>query len=241
MNYRPKVLYIAFQQFLVQIYKDAMLIILCLAPVLCGILFKYVLPIIEKIVNTYLPLSSILQPYYLLFDLLLAMVTPLMYCFAAAYVILSEIDDGISRYLAVTPVGKKGYLISRIGIPAFISFLVSIITLYCFKLTDCSFPNIIGVCVITTLLGVVTALLIVSLSANKVEGMAVSKMTGLLSLGLPAPFFMNGTVQYALFFLPSFWLSKFAKEANIIYFLIGCLESLLWIYLLYSRFDKKIK
>jgi len=241
MTGQPRVLWIAFKQFLVQIYKDAMLVLICIAPFLCGGLFKYILPIAEKLAERYIPLSEILQPYYILFDLVLGSVTPMLYCFAAAYVILSEVDDGLSRYLAVTPIGKRGYLLSRIGIPAVISFIVSIFILMVFHISNISILEIIGVSFVTSMSGVITGLLVVALSANKVEGMAVSKLTGLISLGLPAPFFINGSIQYLLFFLPSFWVAKFAIEKNIIYILLGIVISLLWMFLLYKRFEKKIR
>lgn len=241
MNVEPRVLWNAFKQFMVQIYQDSMLIILCIAPILCGSFFKFILPWIEDKVAFYLPLHDILQQYYLLFDLFLCAVTPLLYCFAAAYVILSEVDEGLTRYLAVTPIGKLGYLITRMGIPAVLSFFIGILMLGIFRISDISIVEIVAVSLVTSLLGIVTALVVVALSANKVEGMAISKLTGLLSLGLPAPFFITGPLQYLLCWLPSFWISKFVLDKNIMFIIIGFLISLIWIYLLYDKFDKKIR
>jgi hypothetical protein len=241
MTIQARVLLVAFKQFIVQIYKDAMLILLCIAPFLCGCFFKYILPLLEKLLSGYLPLESILKPYYLLFDLLLGALTPLLYCFAAAYVILAEIDDGISKYLAVTPVGKKGYLISRIGFPALIAFFISVLALMLFHISNISVVEMIGVSLVFSLLGIITALLVVALSANKVEGMAVSKLTGLFFLGLPAPFFIKGSMQYILFFLPSFWVAKYTVEDKLLFLLVGMIVSIVWIRILYQKFNNKIR
>jgi fluoroquinolone transport system permease protein len=184
-------------------------------------------------------LPDLFTPYYLLFDLLLASITPLLYCFAAAYVILGEVDDGISRYLVVTPLGKSGYLISRLGLPTIIAFIISIAALYYFRLSDIAFVNIIIISLMTSLLGLVEALLVVSLAGNKVEGMAVSKLSGLFFLGLPAPFFISSKVQYLLFLLPSFWVSKYAMEQQLWSAVIGFLVTFGWITLLYQRFKNK--
>ncbi len=241
MTCSGKALIMAFRQFIVQIYKDAMLILLMLAPILCGLFFRFGIPYGQSLIEKYLSIKEIFVPYYLLFDLFLGCMTPLLYCFAAAYVILGEIDDGISGYLSVTPLGKKGYLISRLGFPAVMSFFISILMLSVFRLSDITFLNMIGIALIAALLGILEALLVVSVSGNRVEGMAVSKLSGLFFLGLPVPFFVKGGVKYLLFFLPSLWTAEYAIEQELLYLIIGIAVSLLWIVLLYRRFERKIK
>jgi fluoroquinolone transport system permease protein len=230
----------SFIQFLNQIVRDAMLILICGAPILCGLFFFYGIPFIQSLLVEYLSMPNLLPPYYLLFDLFLGAVTPLLFCFAAAYVILGEIDDGISKYLAVTPIGKKGYLVSRIGIPAMIAFVISIIVHRIFGLTDLPLGVIIIIAFMMSLLGLMEALLVVAISSNKVEGMAMSKLSGFLLLGLPVPFFLTGNIQYLLFPLPSFWVAKYVMERQMLFAVIGIITSLGWILLLYQKFKKKV-
>ena len=241
MNGNRKAYFIAFRQFLVQIYKDAMLIMILIAPILCGLAFKFGIPFAQELIEEYLGIKEIFVPYYLLLDLFLGCITPLLYCFAAAYVILGEIDEGISGYLAVTPLGKRGYLISRLGIPAVISFAVSILMLTIFHMTDLSVLLMLGIALIASLLGILEALLVVSISGNRVEGMAVSKLSGLFFLGLPIPFFVKGGVKYLLSFLPSLWTAEYVREQKVGYLLIGIAVSVLWIVVLYRRFYYKLK
>jgi fluoroquinolone transport system permease protein len=230
----------SFLQFISLLRKDAMLLLLCIAPLFAGIFFCYGIPYIEHIILEEFQFTIHLAPYYLLFDLLMATMTPLLYCFAAAYVILGEIDEGISKYFAVTPLKKDGYLISRLGLPTIISFLVTIVILHVFSLSRLSFRLIINISILVSILGYMEALLIVTLSGNKVEGMAVSKLSGLLMLGIPAPFFLKENEQYLLSFLPSYWLSKYTMEPSLILFLVGIIISLLWVKFLYNKFIKKI-
>jgi len=240
MTYSRKVLFYSFKQYINQIFKDAMLVLLCIAPILCGLFFKYGIPFLQSMLAKHLGLSDILSPYYFLFDLMLAIMTPLLYCFASAYLILGEIDEGVSKYMAVTPLGKKGYLISRLGFPTCISFVVTIVALSVFSLTQMTVGLKIGIAFLSALMGFIEALLIVSISSNRVEGMAVSKLSGLLILGIPAPFFIIGRTQYLLFVLPSFWASKYAIEENPIFMAVCLIISTVWIVILYKRFRKKI-
>ena len=61
--------------------------------------------------------SAVLSGYYLLFDLFLAIFAPYFLTFISAMVMLSEIDEHVAAYLAVTPVRRKGYVTSRLYLP----------------------------------------------------------------------------------------------------------------------------
>lgn len=235
-----KALVASFALFWRQIAKDNMLIMLCVAPLLIGFIFKFGIPFAEIRLTEYFDLSAILSPYYLMFDLFLVSIAPILFCFASAMVILGEIDDNISNYLAVTPIGKSGYLISRLVFPAFISFIFSSILMFIFSLSDVGvFVNLI-VSLLSGGIGVMVAMMIITLSSNKVEGMAIGKLTGFIMLGVPVPFFILGTTQYLACFLPSFWIAKFAITANFLYAIgaLGCLT--LWGTVLYKRFVRKV-
>jgi len=234
-------LFISFKQFIQQITKDLMLFVVCLAPVLVGFAIHFGIPLLEKILTNQFNKQEILLPYYLLFDLFLAIMTPMLFCYVSAMIILGEIDDKISNYIAVTPLGKSGYLISRLGFPCLISIFVTIILLFVFSLTHLSFLMILIISILTAIFGIIISMLIISLSTNKVEGMAVAKLSGLLMIGLPVPFFILSKIQYCLFFLPSFWIVKLAMEQNYFYFVPCLFVSVIWIYFLMKRFSQKLK
>lgn len=238
---KSKILLITFKQFLTQITKDAMLFMAVLAPFLIGFFIRFGIPYAEKLLTVQFNQPAILAPYYLIFDLFLAVMTPLMYCFISAMVILGEIDDRISRYLAVTPLGKTGYLISRMGIPMMIALCITLISQKLFSLTTIPASMQIGISILASLSGLITALMTIALSTNKVEGMAVTKLTGILTLGIPAPFFLTGKSQYLLTPLPSFWIARYAISQSRSNIILGIVVSILWIYLLWKKFERKLQ
>jgi fluoroquinolone transport system permease protein len=73
-----------------------------------------------------------------------------------------------------------------------------------------------------------------------VEGLAVAKLSGLFMLGLPIPFFLFSNVQYWFFFLPSYWIAKLCIEQNYIFGVPALLSSILWMKILYRKFDRKL-
>ena len=177
----------------------------------------------------------------MLFDLFLCLITPYMFCFASSMVMLTEYDENITGYLAVTPIGKKGYILSRLLIPCVISFFASLLLIGWFSLTYWTLGMALITCFLTSILCIAISLLLFSFSHNRVEGMAMAKLSGLLMLGLPVPFFLVSKVQYLFSPLSSFWIAKMCFEENFLFLLPAILTSLIWILLLYQKFERKIR
>lgn len=230
----------SFSMFVRQVFKDSMLAAVCCAAILTAFFIRFGIPAIENALCGYFQKESILADYYLLCDLLLALVTPYMFCFASAMMMLTEYDENMAGYLAVTPVGKRGYLISRLALPAVISFIVSVVLMHWFTLTEWSWGMALITCLLTSLTSVAVALLLFAFSHNRVEGMAMAKLSGLLMLGLPVPFFLLSDTQYLFSPLPSFWIAKLCLGQNLVFLIPALLSSLIWILLLYRRFSQKI-
>lgn len=230
----------SFSMFVRQVFKDSMLVAVCFAVVIAAFFIRFGIPALENILCVYFQKKFILADYYLLFDLLLALITPYLLCFASALMMLTEYDENISGYLAVTPVGKKGYILSRLAFPATIAFIVSVVLMHWFTLSAWARGMILITCLLTSLTSFAVALLLFASSHNRVEGMAMAKLSGLLMLGLPVPFFMKSNMQFFFSPLPSFWIAKLCLEQNTIFLLLAVLSSLIWIWPLYRKFKKKI-
>lgn len=230
----------SFYMFVRQIFKDTMLAAICFAIVLTVFFIRFGIPAAESFLCGYFGREAILKDYYLLFDLLLALITPYMLCFASAMMMLTEYDENMASYLAVTPVGKKGYILSRLAFPAVIAFIVSIVLMRWFSLTPWPLGMTLLTGLLTCLASVAVALLLFAFSHNRVEGVAMGKLSGLLMLGLFIPFFLSSDTQYLFSPLPSFWIAKFCMGQNAIFLLPALVSSLIWIWPLYRKFSRKV-
>ena len=204
----------SFGIFIQQIIRDYMLWAVCLVPLLTAFIFRFGVPYVEILLCSYFKRQTILSDYYLIFDLLLCLNPSFMVCFASAMVMLAEQDENMASYMAVTPVGKTGYVLSRLIFPAVIAYFFALLLTYFFALTDWN-------------------LLMLSEASL---GMAVAKMTSLLFIGLAVPFFILSDVQYIAAILPTFWVAKLCKEGNSFLMLPALAVSLTWIVLLAHRF-----
>jgi fluoroquinolone transport system permease protein len=70
--------------------------------------------------------------------------------------------------------------------------------------------------------------------------MAMGKMSGIILLGLPAPFFLPSNVQYLFSPLPSLWIAKYFINNSIVSLLLAFLTLVLWYLLLVRKFERKI-
>lgn len=224
-----KAIRLSFFQLLKFVSKDKMLLAALLAPLLAGSAIRFGVPFTESILTHVTALPAILSPYYGLFDIFFSSITPAMFCFIASMVMLEERDDHIDRYLFVTGLGQNGYFVSRIVIPALVAFLVTAAFLPVFRLTALSLWSILWLSLTGPLQGIIIALLIVTKSSNKLEGMAITKLSSLMMLGAVTPYFVPAPVCFCFSFLPSFWVGMAVYETNLVYILPSVLVAGIWI------------
>lgn len=235
-----KAILVSFVMVLRQILSDGMLVAVSLASVLAGIFFKIAIPILEKNLCIYFAASSILQPYYRLFDLLLILLAPYMLCFACAMVMLDEHEQNLSQYLSVTPLQTHGYLVSRLGLTAVFASLVSMLLIAAFRLTPWNLASLIGTSVLAAICGFAVSLFLFAFSRNKVEGMAMGKLSGLFLMGLPVPFFLHSSWQYVFSPLPSYWLARYALQGSASWFFASLATSVVGVIVLYRKVLEKL-
>ncbi|MBH6947749.1 ABC transporter permease [Clostridioides difficile] len=217
-----------------QIKSDPMMFAACFTPFVMGALIKFGIPFLEGITD------FSLQTYYPIFDLLLSIMAPVLLCFAFAMITLEEIDDKVSRYFSITPLGKSGYLFTRLGVPSIISAVIAFIVLLLFSLEKLSIGMTICLALLGSVQAIIVSLMIITLSSNKLEGMAVTKLAALTLLGIPAPFFIDSYYQFSVGFLPSFWVAKAMQNEAVLYFSIGLMVALAWYYFLTKRLFRKL-
>lgn len=227
-------------RFFGQIANDAMIFMLLFVPIAIGLLFKFGVPALESWLCARLSTAAVLTPYYPIFDLLLAAVTPIMAAASGAMVVLDEMDSGVSRALAVTPIGRLGYIASRIAIPCAISTVYCVLVMAVFSLSDMSASRILAISACSGALGVAAAVMVPALARNKVEGMAYTKLSGLFMLGLPAALLVPAPVSHIAGILPPYWMTRLIMGGGAIDFLLAIVTSIAWTWLFARRYMRKL-
>jgi fluoroquinolone transport system permease protein len=122
------------------------------------------------------------------------------------FAMLDERDEGILRAHAVTPLTLPGMLLHRAAMPTVMSLLLATITAFILApISPMSWPWLAAACVLASLTAPLIAFALASLARNKVEGLAVGKLLGLV---LIAPMVAASSTSPAMLLLgisPAYW------------------------------------
>ncbi|MEM5818125.1 MAG: hypothetical protein AAGU16_09715 [Desulfitobacterium hafniense] len=228
-----------FQIGLRQITYDGMLLVLLAAPFLFGLLVRIGIPKADAWLEHQGVLS--IKPWYSLADGMIIILTPMLLAMVSAFLLLEERDEGTGAYYQITPLEGYAYLAARIGLPMVWSFLCLIVVIMLCGIAHLTLVQILAAGLLSTLTGAALAMMVVSLAGNRVEGLAISKLTSLNMLGLLMVWFVRRPYQYLGAFLPGYWVGKIVGQgADWFSFLAGFLICCLWITAFTRRFLRKI-
>lgn len=145
---------------------------------------------------------------YALFTLIfLAAVIPLLIGTLTGLLMLDERDEQLIAVLSVTPLTRRGYLLYRLLLPTALCLIWSTIFLAFSGLSTFRLASVYSL-VLLALEAPWFALLLVSFASNKVEGLAYSKLGGLLIGGPIAAYFVAGGWQWLGAWIPTYWAAK---------------------------------
>ncbi|MDC7235728.1 MAG: hypothetical protein PQJ58_21070 [Spirochaetales bacterium] len=224
------------------ISRDLMLLILLPVPLFLALLLRFGFTALASVLRIWIDLETY-APLILMFILNMG---PLLIGMCAGLLLVDECDDNILPALAVTPPGRKGFLKHRLGVPFLWTVLVLLPVPWLSALAgDLSLFRHFFLVLTVSLTAPLEALIIAVTAHNKIEAMAVGKMTGILFMAPFIAWFAPGGWKFAGGMLPGFWisLSGFHREGlggAFLYLLPALLLTAGAIGLLLERYEKRI-
>ncbi|OXS56971.1 hypothetical protein B1A99_19165 [Cohnella sp. CIP 111063] len=162
--------------------------------------------------------------------------------------ILDERDEQLIGLYAVTPIRKQGYFLYRLALPTLLGLAMSTLFLLAGGVAQRQFENM-GVLGMLALEAPIFALFLATAAANKVEGLALSKIVSLTLIGAIVAYFAPEPWQLLAVALPTYWPSKLYLEGASVggdlawttaALVTGFLYHLLILYVLLRRFLQRI-
>lgn len=190
-------------------YRDPLLVMLVLAPVIWTTGVRYLTPMFtEMLARRY---DFDLVPYYpLVLTAFLVLTSIIVVGGLGAFLVLDEVDAGTMAALRVTPVPLRSFFGYRAVT------VIAVTTAYVVATTSLSgilapgmLPALLSIGLLSGLSAVVCLLLIVALANNKIQGLAMLRALGMLIAGLPClPWFIDSAWNLAFGVLPPYWAAK---------------------------------
>jgi fluoroquinolone transport system permease protein len=223
------------------IRRDPMLFLCVFSPVILLLFAKILFPLISDLTESLFNFP--LQMYFPVGRLFFFPLIPMLFGMAYGFILLDERDGGIISYLAITPLGKGGYLMIRMIVPVCISIVMCIGFL---ELTGfnqiINFAEIVFISVIVSAEAPMILLFLGAFADNKVEGMAISKGFGILLMPIVIDYFLTGSWRWLMAVTPLWWVERavFSTPSDRWLYIAGAaLMHLIFIVLLYRKFEKR--
>ncbi|MBD2871777.1 hypothetical protein [Paenibacillus arenilitoris] len=187
------------------IWKDPMLMAALLGPIAVIAFARFV----------FVPLSGWLEgqfafsllPYTDFAAVFLLLTIPLLPGTMAGLLMLDERDEHLIGYYAATPLTRGGYLAYRLFMPSLLSALLSAAFILLSDLAVIG-PGAMHAFLLLAIEAPCFSLFLAAYAGNKVEGLALSKLSGLLFAGPAVAAFVPEPWQYAGAWIPSYWPAK---------------------------------
>jgi fluoroquinolone transport system permease protein len=226
-------------------YRDPLLVMLVLAPVIWTTGLVILLPPVTEMLYERYALD--LVPYYPLVLTALLLLTSIIIAGAlAAFLVLDEVDAGTLTALRVTPVPLSTFFAYRAGTVVLVTAVYVVATLSFSGIVELRLiPTLIPIGLLAGLSAVVTLLLIVAVASNKIQGIAMVRVLGMLIAGLPClGWFIDSAWNLAFGALPPYWAAKAFWVASDHgtwwpYMLVGVVYNLAVAWPLFRRFLAK--
>ncbi|OMD43378.1 hypothetical protein [Paenibacillus odorifer] len=223
---------------------DPVLMVGIFAPLALLVVSRFGFPIVaEWLTNGY---AFDLNEYSSFAAIFLVMTFPMLTGMMTGLLMLDERDENIISYYAITPLMRKGYMVYRLVLP---SVLCTLLSLVYFIVSGLSNFQLEHICILLLLAieAPCFALFLASFAANKVEGLALSKIGGLFIAGPIVAYFIPSPWQFTGAWIPTYWPAKlfFAIEdasgfSVIACFMVGLIFHLSLLSILVRVFIKRI-
>ena len=190
--------------------RDPLLLLVVVVPILLAVLVRMAFPWASALSAPRLTLATY-TPFVLGYLLVL---TPMLVGGASGFMLLDDRDEQVLAAIAVTPIGKQGWLAHRVTVPVVATALMSLIAVYLTGLEPPPPARLLLIVVLAALEAPLATLFLAAFAANKVQAMALAKAGTLVVVAPFAALFVASPWQYLAGLVPQFWIVRLTLEST---------------------------
>lgn len=227
-----------------QICKDPMLIASLFGPIAVIAFSRFIFPLLSRWIEQQFTFS--LLDYSDFATTFLLLTIPLLPGVMAGLLMLDERDENMIAYYAITPLAREGYFVYRLFLPSVLSLLLTCLFFLLSGIAEIRVESLYSL-LLLTIEAPCLALFLAAFATNKVEGLALSKISGLLFAGPIVAAFVPVPWQYLGMWIPTFWPAKsyflgLSQEplASLAAFGVGLVFHLVLLKFMFQTFIKRI-
>jgi hypothetical protein len=218
------------------ITRDEVTGILLFAPLLMIVVFKLLLMFLIPFLQS--KTSFDITPYHGYVVSVLLILSSGMLGIVAGFLMIDDRDGSITELMAVTPLGRGGYLFNRLLLIALLSFVYTFLVYVFFAEMLPGFFFVLFLALLLAIYASIVGLLLFMGAEDKVKGLTYAKALNIMVLFALSDLTDMRWLHIVSGFFPTYWFSKMIRSLDYTDMLIGLFVHLLWIIFLALRFLK---
>ena len=222
-----------------QVFRDPIMSVLLFAPLLIIAIFKLFIVFLFPFIATKFNFDLSLYYQYLMAGILILISG--MLGIVIGFMMLDDKDGNIAELMAVTPLGRSGYLVNRLSFSSILCFFYSIIAIYVLNVIDIPFYTILLLSILSGVYSIIIGLLIFSGADDKVKGLTFAKGLNMLGIFAFSDLFALNWFSILSLIFPTYWITRIIESPHsILVYLLGISIHVIWLsYLIYRYLSKK--
>lgn len=194
------------------IIREPILLLFMVLPVFIFVVFKLLIKIGAPIIYTTLNITISNYYGYILTGVLL--MTPSMLGTVAGFMMIDERDARISELISITPIGYRGYILNRLGIPFIGSVFYTIVAYYFLNIYYLN-PFLLGyLSILLGLQGILIGFILYIIADDKVKGLTYAKGMSIFTVLAMADLIRIPWVIIIAGFTPFYWITRIVMDHN---------------------------
>src|SRR6056297_2963782 len=208
-------------------------------PIIISIVFKladlYLVPVIE------MNFSVDIGFYYIYILSAIFVISADMIGVVIGFMMLDDKDGHILELISVTPLGKSGYLINRLGFMALFTFIFTFVSYFILDMVRIPIFTLIFIALMLSILSACIGLLLSSLASDKVKGLTYAKGLNFIIIFCFADLIDVEYIRVVSAIFPTYWVSSIIENFNeAVPYIFGLITTLFWFLVIY-RSNKYVK
>lgn len=186
--------------------RDALLRWMVVIPLALALVVRFSIPAITQ--DLFVRFGFALSPYYPLVLSFLVLLVPQFLGLVLGFLLLDQRDDRTLAALQVTPLSPQRVLAYRLAAPMAVSVVTTLVVFLLAGTLPFSLPAVIGGALAGALFAPCYALVLASFARNKIEGFAIAKGAGFLTMPPIVAWFVPQPWEFLFGIVPTYWPLK---------------------------------
>ena len=187
-----------------QIKRDPMLPWMMLFPLVIAMAIRFGLPGLQQWVLAQYQID--IMQYAPLMQSVLVLMSPLVIGMIIGFLLLDQKDENSLSAIALTPASLVGYLFKKMALPLILSIPVTILSLWITQLIPFVFGRALFVAILALPLAPCFGLFLAVFADNKVQGLALSKISGLFIVPPIFGWIYQDGLGWLSGLMPTYWV-----------------------------------